>query len=208
MRGQLATIAVLGTVLLTGCMTKEGGSATATPGTPGPAKPPTTAPDNSTTSGQGGGVPKVDSPLDVSEFVDKPCTGLTQAQLDRLGVGNGKQDTEATGEYCRWTNGRGGYVNLAFVVGQGGLGGVYRGNEVGQFGLFQELPDISGYPAVIASLWDGRKDGDCDVAVGVADDTTLSVGTTQSMDKVGHGDPCQVTVDVIKQVLETVKAGG
>ncbi|MCG8917868.1 DUF3558 domain-containing protein [Actinokineospora sp. PR83] len=207
MRGRLVAFATMGTVLLAGCTVKEGGSATTTPGASDSSKPSTT-PSSSTTSGQGDDVPKVSNPLDVSKFVDKPCTGLTQTQLDRLGVGNAEQDTQPTGEYCVWTNGRGGSVNLAFVVGQGGLGGVYYGKKTGQFKFFQELPDISGYPAVIADLSDGRKNGACAVAVGMTDDIILDVDTTQSLDKVGDGDPCQVTVDVVEQILETVKAGG
>ena len=207
MRGRLAAVAAVATAVLAGCTATEDGNPSAAPGT-GSAGPTTSTTDDPTTSAPGADVPRVKTPLDVSKFVDKPCTALTQAQLDRLGVADQQQGTEPTGQYCRWSNDRGGYVNLAFVAGQGGLSAVYGGSEAGQYKLFEELPEVAGYPAVIAMLTDERKPGDCGIAIGVDDDITLSVGTAQSLEKVGTGDPCQVAVGVAEQILETVKAGG
>jgi len=211
MAKRTAALAALAVALLSSCTSKEGGSPTGVSDPPPATSKTATPPSSSSGAGElpTDGAPKVDQPLALGKFVEEPCSALTAAQATNLGVGfPGEADTSSLGPICIWTNPGGGSINLGFNPKDGGLSGVYRANKAGEWGYFQEQPDVSGYPAVTALLSDTRDIGICALDIGVRDDVLLSVDVARSVGKAGSEDPCKVTARVAEQILQTVKTGG
>ncbi|MET8851162.1 DUF3558 domain-containing protein [Amycolatopsis sp. NPDC004625] len=185
-----------------------------TPGTASPVSTPRTA-ETSALDDQvpGPGVPKVERPLDVAKFASAPCSALTDSQVSEVfgQVIAAKPDPRApAGPTCSWdpADGSGASVNLIFSTAGDNLGltGVYRARET-SYKLFEPLPPISGYPAVIYGTSDFRAKGNCSLAVGTSDRSTVDLTITQSHTKVGNADPCQAAQAVAAKVISSLKGG-
>ncbi|MFC4852292.1 DUF3558 domain-containing protein [Actinophytocola glycyrrhizae] len=211
-RRSLLATGLLGLALVSACtQISEGEPRAATAEAPTS----TSAPN---TTGNGGdeelpfaGAPKVDNPLDTSRYEQDPCQSLTADQAQSLNLpptGTINNDV-ALGIGCDWFNEETrGEVTIAFIVDDPrGLSPEYEANEAGKWKIFEELPDIEGYPAIIRSLSDTRELGDCSVLVGVADDMVFASNLQLSQANVGKKDPCEVAVQVAGMALQTMKAG-
>jgi hypothetical protein len=211
-RRSLLAASLLGLALISACTeTSEGSPRAATTET-------TTSTSNPGGTGNGGdedlpfaGAPKVDNPLDTSRYEQDPCRSLTAEQAQQLNLPpTGTIDKDvALSIGCEWFNEQTrGEVNIDFVVDDPrGLSPEYESHQEGEFELFEELPDIEGYPAIIRSTADTRDLGQCSVVVGVADDMVFASNVQLSRANIGQRDPCEVAVQVAGMALQTMKAG-
>jgi hypothetical protein len=199
-RARMTSI-VVGAALLLGA---AGGCSDKTaPGTP----PPSTDAAASTSTSLPGGAPHVANPLDTTKYQTDPCRALTTAQVHSLDLSDAipKSDTANTlGPGCIWFSTRVGYgIGVSFLTSnKQGLNSLYSKRT--ELGVFQELPPINGYPAVIYGDADLRTQGTCAVAVGVSDNLLLDSnvqGTTKTK------DPCGIAQRTAAMVIDNIKGG-
>jgi hypothetical protein len=200
-------------VALAGCSPAEGGQPTVAPGTgTGPATPPSESAGSQPTAPPSAdstyGAPRVSDPLDASRFLARPCDVLTPAQLTTFGISKPGRPTttgataENAGPFCTWTADSevNSTVGVGFITGnKHGLSDIYRGRS--RFEYFEETT-VEGYPAVFASLNDGRAQGVCDIGVGISD--TLIFRSTEQGGRKGQGS-CDRVKQVAAAVVATVK---
>ncbi|WET83216.1 DUF3558 domain-containing protein [Amycolatopsis sp. QT-25] len=156
-----------------GCTGETSGTATPTPGT-SPSSASSAAPEDPN-------VPKVADPLDASAFVGNVCKLLPPAAVTELGfAGSGDSKGEGSNPGCSWQI-RGKADSLLIILGSGnrekgmgGLAGLRKAKEAGQLRFLEPGPEVDGYPTVYYGLQDRRAGGNCDLAVGVADDLAIS----------------------------------
>lgn len=206
-RSPLAVI-VLGLAVVSACTTQS-------PGEPQPATTvEETSPPGSSSPGEDGslpfaGAPKVDDPLDTSRYEQDPCLSLTASQTGPLNLPSvGTIDNKvALGIGCNWFNEETrGEVSIRFLVDDPrGLSPEYEANNQGKREVFEKLPEIEGYPAVIRTTSDHQEIGHCTVVVGVADDMAFESVVQLSQSNVGKKDPCEVAVEVAGLALQTMK---
>jgi hypothetical protein len=196
-------VAVLATaVLAAGCGRVVGGTARSAP-TAGKA----------TSDFTENGAPRVKTPLNFAKSAAAPCGLLTAAQLQGLGMAGvvGKDDSGPTGPSCGWADSfgpSGQTVFFTFVPGDGGLDFLYESKS--RYGLFEPLPPIQGYPAVLISSNDFRGEGDCGLAVGLTDTqhmltSAYLLGGTKPAAR--YSDPCGVAKEAAEFALINIKAG-
>lgn len=192
-----------GLALLTGCSPETGG-------TPEPTARPTQShqPGNGLPSD---GAPTVENPIDTAKFEADPCSVATNAQLKNAGFalkqGNPRLDN-ATGPECEWKFARSGYgvVAAKFVsISDRGLSDIYDQRDTTYRALFEEVPSVAGYPAVIHNTLDNRKDGQCFLSVGVRDDQTYDVGALLISDNPDYTNPCKVAQKIAEIAVTTMK---
>lgn len=203
--------ALLAVVVLAGCTTRSEGS-------PSPA--PTSENQTSDESPAGeepddqelpyAGAPAVDNPLDTARYQQDPCQSLTAAQAEALNlVYPGEAQDGALGKACRFggrTDARA-RVYIAFHDRYPfGLSAVYQANEDGKLDVFEPLPPIEGYPAVVRAGTDDRPNGGCTIDVGASDEITFEVAVLLAQQYVGTKDPCESAVLVTGEVLRTMKS--
>jgi hypothetical protein len=188
------TMAVLG-LALAGC--------TAGAGSPIPSPTSTT-----TESVNLNGAPHVANPLDTVKMQANPCASVTSAQLDQLDIGTtGKQDNVG-GPACDWgsdSDPTKSGATISYLTSATGLSTVY--GQKGTYALFQPLPPISGYPAVLAAQSDERSTGNCDVTVGVSDKLAMDVVLTVNSGPQ-KADPCTPAEQLAADAISNIKAGG
>ncbi|MDQ3577335.1 MAG: DUF3558 domain-containing protein [Actinomycetota bacterium] len=158
-----------------------------------------------------GGAPTVKKPLDTSSFQAAPCSVLTKEQLASLPVlVPGETDLEdPLGPVCGWDDDS---VGISFDGGflkanTKGLDSLYSQHSKGSLGLFEPLPDIEGYPAVIYGKVDSRKSGLCAVAVGVTDRLTFTVVMSLSRPNPEETDPCPSARKAAELAMATMAGG-
>jgi hypothetical protein len=196
-RRTCAAVALLaGAFVLTAC----GGDSEPTAPTGQPDVTAPTVPSDSA----GAEVPTVSDPLDAAALTSEPCTALTSAQLDELGLTEGetRPNDQFEGEACRWKSTEDSLdsVDLTALDNTDGLAGVYAAkNENAYF----EPTDVAGYPAVYSGLVDARDSGACNLWVGVDDETVLHVLTN-----LGSADSadasCGFAADVAEATISTL----
>ncbi|MFK0245873.1 DUF3558 domain-containing protein [Amycolatopsis azurea] len=178
LRNRAAVVAlVLVSVAAAGCTGETPGTATPTPET-SPSSASSAAPEDPN-------VPKVANPLDASAFVGDVCKLLSPAAAAELGFtepGKSSNDTsnDTSNPDCSWRI-RGKADGLHVILGSGnrdkgmgGLAGLHKAKKSGQLRFLEPGPDVDGYPTVYFGLRDRRASGNCDLAVGVADDLAIS----------------------------------
>ncbi|MFL6121834.1 DUF3558 domain-containing protein [Actinophytocola sp.] len=155
------------------------------------------------------GAPKVDDPLDTTRFQQDPCQTLTADQARSLTLPpSGERRDAPFGKACTWENAdTRGLVEIHFLDGDPrGLSVEYQAHKDGKTALFEELPPIEGYPAVISNVFDDRASGKCTVVVGASDEIRFEVPVRLSSENIGHKDPCQVAAIVAGLALATIKS--
>jgi hypothetical protein len=166
------------------------------------------------------GAPPVANPLDTTKFQQNPCASLTAAQLQQL---RGSVDAatepephkQSFGPACFWrASDRGSATGLdvAFLTAGSGLSSAYA--QKGDYAVFEKLPDIQGYPAVVAMSVDGRSTGHCSIQVGVTDQMVVSVQIGVSSVPGANGqanqfykEPCTPAQQVAEAVVATLRGG-
>ena len=199
-------------VLMASCTTTTPGQATSSPGDPPDTSTETTTnPPSNSDELPTAGAPEVDEPLDTSKFQEDPCLSLTLEQSEgTFGFnGPGEPIDGALGKACGWKNrdtrsaGQIGFLDKD----PRGLSGEYEANEDGRWDVFEELPPIEGYPAVIRSVGDDRPNGICTVVVGASDEIAFQIWVRLSESNVRKKDPCDVAVDIAGEAIKTMRAG-
>jgi hypothetical protein len=199
--------AIVGAVLLVGLTLSACSDSTTGSGTPSPGS---SSPDSPTgTSSAALSAPKVSNPLDVTKFEANPCGLLSDAQANqiltvtRTLVSPGATDSPI----CAWKDENGAAIALGMVGGNGGLGTMYRQHTASSPGYFEPVPDIEGYPALLASVADLRSKGSCTVSVGVRDDEVMVVNMDWAVQAPGQADPCQLAQKAAGLAVTTIKGG-
>jgi hypothetical protein len=209
--GKIASAGVLGGVLLVGCALVSGCTST----TGGTATPVNTASSPEPTSDAN--VPKVTTPLDAAKYESDPCGLVPKEQLSRLNYAapgeprqnDGSLENQA-GPSCGWKiSGEG--ISLLVLLGTGnrdagggGLAGIQaayerKGNPVK---FLERAPDVEGYPAVYWDTRDRRANGNCTMAVGIADDLAVSVFAEGYE---GQQDSCDAAQGAAAGIVRTLK---
>ncbi|MFI9388622.1 DUF3558 domain-containing protein [Kutzneria sp. NPDC052558] len=180
--------------------------------TPSPTPTGTTTTTDSD-SAASSGAPKVKTPLDTMKFQAAPCSTLTSAQVQSVGI-NAQASTAdvatALGPGCRWTQNDGGTgFTVQFVTSNTkGLSTLYaQKDSLNDGGYFTPIADIQGYPAVLYSPVDDRSSGTCGVAVGVSDTLDYSVALTSATTAPSRSDPCPVAEKIADLVMTTLRGG-
>jgi hypothetical protein len=91
------------------------------------------------------------------------------------------------------------------TANRNGLSTLYQ--KRGEVGLFQELPPVRGYPAVIYDPIDARSSGTCPVSVGVSDSLAYDVILMAPTGPL-KADPCGAAHQIATTVLGHLKNGG
>jgi Protein of unknown function (DUF3558) len=178
------------------------------PGTPSPTTG--SAPSSAASSATGDpNVPKVANPLDASAFVGDVCKLLPAAAAAELGYTEPGEPKSDTGNpSCGWSI-RGKADTLQIILGSGnrekgmgGLAGLRLAKEAGQLRFLEPGPEVDGYPTVYYGLADRRAGGNCDLAVGIADDLTVN---TLAEGYDNEQDSCGTAQKLASAVIKTLK---
>jgi hypothetical protein len=191
-------------LVLSACTTVNGGSAS-----------PSSQPSESTSTAElpGPGVPKVESPIDVTHFKQAPCDSLTADQITEL-LGTGvipKTDLDSqAGPSCSVHPPQvtqAGVLIIFTAIDNRGLTSIYAAKDT-KYPFFMPLTPVEGYPIVAYGLADDRAThGRCQIAVGTSDEQTVDVGVTQSEENIGKKDPCEAARGVAASVLTNLREG-
>ncbi|MEV7091864.1 DUF3558 domain-containing protein [Amycolatopsis sp. NPDC051045] len=189
-------------LILTACTTTTGGSAS-----PSSSAPDQTSVSGSTTGVPGQGVPKVETPLDITHFKQAPCDALSADQIaELLGAGvTPKPDLNApSGPSCNVNPPRTTQASVLVTftdVDDRGLTSIYQHD----YTFFLPLKPVDGYPVAAYGLADERTDGRCQIAIGTSDQQTVDVTVTQSEDNIDRKDPCEAARGVASYVLGNIR---
>lgn len=200
---------LVGCTSLTTGSAQPGGSpdaghrATAPPS--GPAKP---GPQNRY------GAPKVTQPLDVTKYVQQPCSALTAAQLHELGVTKaGQADHDDGGSTCSYNPTHGVAYTIQFNVHfpdsePQGLANAYWNADGPSFDkeFLKRLPDIEGVPEVTEPIQ--NTDGGCYIYLGATDQISYATGVTaSSSDQPQYQKACSIAQQLAVDVTRTMRSG-
>ncbi len=161
---------------------------------------------------------RVSDPLDITPYLSKPCDLVSPEMLEKLGTSPSEANPRlpeddkiaaAAGPGCSWSGEGEGSVGIGIDSGNkergvGGLRGLEIARDQGRYKLWEET-SVAGYPAVYMGISDSRHRGDCDLAVGIADDMTFGVAAVSFRENPQKA--CQVAAEVAADVIETLKTG-
>ncbi|WP_340682146.1 DUF3558 domain-containing protein [Amycolatopsis coloradensis] len=202
LRNRVAAAAlVLVSVAVAGCSGEN-------PGTPSPSTGTASSPESSAAP-QDPNVPKVANPLDASAYVGDACKLLPAAAAAELGFTQpGEPGNETSNPSCSWGI-RGKADSLLIILGSGnrekgmgGLAGLHKAKEAGQLRFLEPGPEVDGYPTAYYGIQDRRAGGNCDLAVGVADDLAIS---TLAKGYDNEQDSCGTAQKLASAVIKTLK---
>ncbi len=196
---------------VSGCSGKSGGEAVPRPESPVSGSVERTSASSSSASGlPHSGAPAVTDPLPESALPDDPCEVLTPQQVrEALGSGasEGKRsDLEPVGPGCDWSNQEtfGGLQVGFHTVTRQGLSATYA-NAKPQSAIFRSVGPIYEFPA--AAYKDSEDDNYCTVAVGLANEYSITTTVTLSAEKEAEGvDSCVPAERVAEMVVGNLKA--
>jgi hypothetical protein len=162
--------------------------------------------DNAGTDGSGSGAPKVTTALDTTRFQSTPCSVLTTAQQQALGITKaGKPTPDPAGATCNWDLASpvavyGFGFDVTFPAGQAkGLGNAYQAGG----SQMKALPDIGGQPAVTQPSQ--NTGGNCTIWVGATDE--IEYAATVSIATGPHAsDPCTVATRIATDATTTMRS--
>lgn len=190
-------IAVLGMLVVSGCTTTS-------PGTPLPGSSTGSSADSDLPTD---GAPKVENPLDVSRFEQKPCDVLTPEDAEELNIpATGEQEGDSLGETCYWRNTqtRGSLAASFFSGDKRGLSSVYQEAKGSDFPYFEPIGDVEGHPAVAYNTEEEAPRTDCTVAVGLSDQLVFTARVALSDANLGRRKPCEVAADAAGMMMKTM----
>ncbi|MDX3662982.1 DUF3558 domain-containing protein [Streptomyces sp. ID05-26A] len=185
--------------LLAGC-----GDSGGTTGTPTTASQPTS-------TGNSGGTPEIENPLDVKAFEADPCSAVTPAQVEAFGmpgVGGRVNNTEL-GTACIWLGASTPAKmapGVAFLPEGTNLSTIVP-NKDNIYKAFEPQPAIQGYPTYIALVSEARAKGDCALLVGVSDVKAITFTFQSNQGSPKFADPCAGITEFANLAITTMKAG-
>jgi hypothetical protein len=191
---RLAAGAFTALTLLTACTGKTGTGTTSGSASPAPTGEAT---DN--------GAPKVPAPLNADGVLADPCSALSAAQQDEIGmVKPGEGDQGPTGPECRWKSVSSSLNSVEvspFTANKNGLSDIYAQKAGSAY--FEPLT-VAGYPAVSTDVSDLRSGGDCPLWVGVSDQLAVVV-TAQLGEGKNQTTPCVVAQKVAEAMIRHLR---
>lgn len=191
-------------VLGTGCSTEAGEASTqaSTVGTDTGGSSRTTSSPNE--------APTVSDPLDLSEYLDKPCGLLSSDFVNELGGSDTERssssDRDDSGASCAWELSDGGariYIGID-SDNSGGLTAVYKNHDSGVFEYWEPVT-VSDYPGVFTDFTDDRPNGECNIEVGIREDRTVSVTVGPLEDN--PNESCPRAKQVAEEMIATLQGG-
>ncbi|WP_176439970.1 DUF3558 domain-containing protein [Haloechinothrix alba] len=163
------------------------------------------------------GAPAVEEPVvDTREYEADPCTILPDDKLDDAGFAIDKSSAESDmdrleGPMCTWRFEKAGHGVLGASLGTDdgeGLSHIYRLEANSDLEYFTKQDPIDGYPAVVAGKRDNRTDrGECDVYVGIRDETALYIPLSASRDNPLKEAPCEAVYELATIAVDTITGG-
>ncbi|MFD8494954.1 DUF3558 domain-containing protein [Amycolatopsis sp. NPDC059657] len=191
----VGVVAVAGLLLTAGCSRTTPGNAQTTSPTAG-------------SSSSGPAVPQVADPLDTTKFEKDPCGLLSPDQARALAnLLTTRLDSKAAGgPICSWLDEHHNGISYSLIRG-GGLSDVYRNHLPNDPGYFEPGESAAGYPAVYASITDGRPKGDCVLMVGVRNDVVMVTGSILGGTSPDQENPCPLVKKAAEAAIATLKAG-
>lgn len=201
MRIRTVVVGAAALALLAGCGTGGG-----TAGTP------TNQPQPTSTSSSGGGAPKVQNPLDLKAFEAAPCSAVTPAQIEAYGLPGvaGKVNPTSPGPGCSWlgaSTAAKASPGLVILPEGTNLDSIYSNKDNGTYAVFEPLPDIQGYPALLNLAVDQRSSGSCTIAVGASEAKAILFDFQSIKGSSRFADPCGAVVEFANLAMTTIKAG-
>jgi hypothetical protein len=155
--------------------------------------------------------PAISHPLDVTKFLNDPCSAFTTAQLvpyaGAISGTSGKQADSNGDVNCVWDPVDVSQPAIGVVV-YPDLGGP-QNLDAGSYPWHQRTTDIAGYPAEHNSLVpSGPNAGSCWSVIAVSDKAAIGVtlNTTTTTQKY-YSDPCVPTDALLTQLVASIKAG-
>lgn len=201
MRTQLAVlVALLSVAVVSGCTTTSSG--TPLPGSSTSASSTEASSDDLPSDG----APKVENPLDVSQFEQSPCDVLTAEDANTLNVpATGRQDGDSSGESCYWNNPETrGSLSVSFLSSEDrGLSAVYA--RKGKYAYFEPIDDVEGHPGVAFNPDKDEPTIDCGVMVGVTDQLVFMTRVALSEGNVGRRKPCDAAAQAAGMMMKTMQ---
>ena len=195
--------------LVGGCTSQTGGTATPVNSEPSPG--------TSSAAGPTGDVPKVTTPLDVTKYGNDTCGLVPNEELARLKYTDPgeprPQDSTPEGQSgpsCGWKI-KGAGISLLIILGTGnrdngggGLAGIQAAYErpKNPIKFLERAPDVEGYPAVYFDVHDRRPNGNCTMAIGLADDLAAGVFAEGYE---GQQDSCDAAQGAAAAMVKTLK---
>lgn len=182
------------------------GCATGTDNDAPPAAPPSPSPTTNPTTD----VPSVENPLDISGFLDDPCTSLTDEQItEYLGSDTDEDDKTnlSAGPSCAWYSGMRSNAQISVTypqLGNDGLAALYHNREHAAY--FLVMAPAGGYPAIASSTMDKRDEGDCLVTVGTSDTEYVHINMYLGDRSAGQVDPCDAAHEVATTVVGNIRS--
>ena len=152
------------------------------------------------------------NPLDVKAFEANPCSTVTPAQVEAYGLPGvaGRVNTGSPGAACSWLGAStpAKAAPALTILPEGtNLDSIYSNKDNGTYAVFEVLPAIQGYPAVLTLAVDQRSSGDCTIVVGVSDEKAI-LFTFQSVKGSSRlADPCGSVIEFANLAITTIKAG-
>jgi hypothetical protein len=197
------TAVALALLVLAGCSEE-------TPGTAGPSVSGSTTdqPTSSTSKGSQAEAPAVKNPLHATKFVANPCLAVSPDQLQQFKTSKlGERYDSGDGVACIWQLGTDGMTTGSvsfFPTITNGLTQVYKQNATNFFkdGYFSPL-EVDGYPAAYNEVADNRDGGQCNLSVGISDQSIFSV-LIQGQENT---DGCKAALNLAKAALKTIQGG-
>jgi hypothetical protein len=156
-------------------------------------------------------VPDVAVPIDTTEFQQKPCSTLTEAQVTELLGPDAKpkeDPNDLAGPSCFWHPTSVTQAAVSIIYGtknHRGLTAVYE-QQGTTFPLFVPMDPIEGYPTVAYGQADLRSKGTCAIALGTSNQQIVDVSVALSEANVGKKDPCEAAHKVTATVLNNLRA--
>lgn len=195
-----------GVAVLLAVVAATTGCATGTDNDAPPAAPPSPSPTTIPTTN----VPSVENPLDISGFLNDPCTSLTDEQItEYLGsdVESEVGTEHSSGPACSWYSGMRSNAQITVTyprLTDEGLTAIYRNRDAHAY--FIETPPVAGYPAVSYGGVDLRDEGDCLVTVGTSNSDYVNIDVYLGKGSAGQLDPCDAAHEVATTVVGNIRS--
>jgi hypothetical protein len=195
----MVSLACAGFALLSACSGTTGGQAVAPP----------PAPSSSAGSLPYAGAPAVDTPLNTSTVDPDPCKAVSAAEIESLaGIGFESAQAQTVGsqdKQCGWNLKDGlGLLSGGVVRLGGGLSPLYERHAQGKLTVFEVLPPIQGFPAVVASNRPSSE-GFCTVVVGISNEATYTAPISLDTRNPRYSDPCSVATKLATVAVKHLK---
>lgn len=181
-------------MLVAGCSSRHSGIATPS-GTVG----------KTTTPNDASSVPPVPAPLTVTAFASNPCSLLTPAQVQAIGLTaatSAHRDSTAVMAGCEWddaTAGTGTQLNVDLVTAlHHGLADIYVQRHSA---AYWQPVTVHGYPGVLTDTVDERPDGTCEMNLGVTNTDVIDL----AYQGANTSEPCQKVQVLAAAVVASLK---